>query len=187
MMKKKESAGADNAAASAAPTGNSPGNALPLGATAKIPIIPGYGPGPRIGDIQLSLLEVLREKEAAALIQSRGIRAEPLKSGFENAMLRIKAGYVKRGNDAREQVYRMTEGQFAAYSGDGGTEYQVLPVSGQSGDSLIGHTFTPGESREGWLLCQLPQNEKKPFLVFRRGDVENVWGLWSDVWFQLFS
>jgi hypothetical protein len=195
-MKKKEtaaSARADAAADAVAaankapPTGNSPGSALPLGAVAKIPIIPGYGPGPRIGDIQLSLLEVLRDKEAAALVQSRRIQAAPLKTGFENVLLHIKAGYVRRGKDAREQTYKMSEGQFVAYSADGGTEYQVLPVSEQPGENLIGHTFAPGESREGWLLCQLPQKEKKPFLVFSRGNVENVWGLWSDVWFQIFS
>jgi hypothetical protein len=190
-MKKKEtaaSAAADAVAAAnkAPPTGNSPGSALPLGTAAKSPIIPGYGPGPRIGDIQLTLLEVLRGKEAAARIKSDGIQAEPLKSGFEYVILRVKAGYVSKGKDAREQTYTMTKGQFVACSADGGTEYQVLPVSERPENSLIGHTFTAGETREGWLLCQLPQKETRPLLIFRRENVDNVWGLWSDVWFQLY-
>jgi hypothetical protein len=181
-MKKKEATPAGNKAPA---TGNSPSNALPLGTSAKIPIIPGYGPAPRIGDIQISLLEVSREKEAAARILSSGNKVEPLKAGFETVLLQVKAEYVSKGKDAREQTYKMSEGQFMACSADGGAEYPVSPFPGRPEEELIGHTFTAGETREGWLICQLPKNDKTVLLVFRRENVDNHWGLWSDVWFKL--
>jgi hypothetical protein len=166
--------------------GNSPGSALPIGATAKIPIIPGYGPGPRICDLLVSVLEVVRGKEMASRIQSLKIQVEPLKTGFENVAIRVKADYTRSGRDPREQSYKMTEGQFLASSSDGATEYKVSSVSKQSEEGLIGHTFSAGESRQGWLLCQLPKEEKKPLLIFRRENVDNVWGLWSDIFFKLY-
>jgi hypothetical protein len=191
-MKKKEANPAGNKApASKAPTtiavatGNSPGSALPLGTAAKIPIIPGYGPAPRIGDIQVSLLEVSREKEAVARIQSSGIQVKPPKSDFENALLHVKAEYVIKGKDAREQSYKMSEGQFLVCSANGGAEYPVSPFSRRPEEELIGHTFTAGETREGWLICQLPENDKTVLLVFRRENVDNHWGLWADIWFKL--
>jgi hypothetical protein len=183
-MKKKETApsGSNTAA-----TGNSPGSALPVGKAAKIPIIPGYGPGPRIGDLQVVVLDVLRSKDAEDRVQSSGIPVEKLKTGFENVLIHVKAGYASSGRGPREQPYNMTEGQFLAGSADGGTEYQVRPFSGKAEEKLIGRTFISGDSREGWFLCQLPKNETKPLLMFRRGNVDNVWGLWSDVWFQLYQ
>ncbi len=186
-MTKKEAAPAGNKAParSAAATGNSPGSALPLGTVAKIPIIPGYGPAPRIGDIQVGLSEVLRGKEAAARIQSSGIKADPVKAGFEYVLLHVKAEYASKGKDAREQTYKMSDGQFLACSADGAAEYPVSAFSTKPEEDLIGHTFTAGEKREGWLICQLPQNDKTVLLAFRRENVDNHWGLWSDIWFKL--
>jgi len=182
-MKKKETTTPANIASPA--TGSSPGSALPLGTEAKIPIIPGYGPGPKVGDLLVSLLEVIRGKEAAARIRDLGMQSEPPKTGFEYIIIRVKAEYVRSGRGPREQPYKMTEGQFLAGSSDGGTEYQVFSLCKRPEEGLIGHTFSAGDSREGWLLFQVPKEEKKPLLIFRRENVENVWGLWSDVWFQL--
>jgi hypothetical protein len=168
-------------------TGNSPGAALPVGATAKIPIIPGWGPGPRVGDLTVTLLEVVREKDIAARSQFQGIRIEPPESGFENILLRLRAEYTSSGRGPRLQPYQMTEGQFLVYSAASGSEYPVWAFARQGGEGLIGHTFNPSESREGWLLGQVPQEEPKPLLIFRRENVDNIWGLWSDVWFQLYQ
>jgi hypothetical protein len=167
-------------------TGNSPGSAMPIGATAKIPIIPGYGPGPRIGDLLVSLQEVIRGGEASSRIRSQGDRSEPLKTGFEDVLLRVKVEYARSGRGPREQSYHMTENQFLVSSSNGASEYPVSSFEKGADEGLIGHTFGPDESREGWLKCQLPGAEVKPFLLFRRENVDNVWGLWSDVWFQLY-
>ena len=182
-MKKQE----NNTSADRVPaTGNSPGSAIPIGAEAKIPIIPGYGPGPRVGDLLVSILEVKRGEEVESYILSRGIEIKSLQSGFENVLLRVKVEYARAGRGPREQPYYLPQDHFIACSADGGTEYRVFPYTDQPQESLIGHMFTQGDSREGWILCQLPENEERPFLLFRRENADNVWGLWSDIWFKLF-
>jgi len=182
-MNEKETA--RNANISSA-TGNSPGNAIPVGAAVKIPIIPGYGPGTRIGDLVLSVLEVKRGEHAEPDIQPEGSEFKPLKSGFENIFMRVKVEYIRAGRGPRQRPYYLSPDQFRACSFDGGEEYEILYFSERSGENLIGHTFDMGDSREGWLMCQLPEKELKPFLLYRRENVDNVWGLWSDIWFKLF-
>jgi hypothetical protein len=182
-MSEKETTTHDNKAPA---TGNSPSGAIPIGSAAKIPIIPGFGPGPKIGNLLVSILEVIRGVEAEDRIQSRGIAVELLKSGFENLLLRVKAEYVRVGKGPREQPYYLSQDHFLACSADSGTEFKVFPFSGQPDDSIIGQMFTQGDSREGWLICQVPKNELKPLLIFRRQNVDNVWGLWSDIWFKLY-
>jgi hypothetical protein len=44
----------------------------------------------------------------------------------------------------------------------------------------------PGETHQGWILLQVPETEKKPLLIFKRENVEVVYGVWGNVWFQLY-
>jgi len=167
-------------------TGKSPSDAYPVGSMIKSPIIPGYGPGPKIGDLQISLLEVVRGKELAERVESGQIPPVPQKNGFDNIAVNLKVEYARYGRGPREQPYRLTDGQFLACSQNGSTEYKVIPLVEESQGGLIGHVYKAGEARQGWLYCQVPAQETSPYLLYRRENVDNVWGLWSDIWFKLF-
>ena len=167
-------------------TGKSPGDAYPAGAVVKIPIIPGYGPGPKIGDLLITLVEIARSKEIESHLEPDEIPPAPEKSGFETIILSLKAEYARYGKGPRQQPYMMSDGQFLACSSDGSTEYKVMPLYDESRGGLIGYLFHLGDSRQSWLYCHMPVEEKEPFLLYRRENVDNVWGLWSDIWFKLF-
>ena len=168
-------------------TGNSPASALPRGTAAKIPIIPGYGQGPKVGEVMVIILDVVRGNEATTRTRELGMPSGgPLKTGFEDVIVRVKAEYIRSGRGPREQPFKLTEGQFLASSPDGWTEYKVSSLSKRPEEGLIGRIFASGDSHEGWLIFQVPKEEKRPLLIFRRENVENVWGLWSDIYFQLF-
>ncbi|MBN1190498.1 MAG: hypothetical protein JXA46_12150 [Dehalococcoidales bacterium] len=176
----------DRDAAAGPVTGKSPGDAYPVGSVVKIPIIPGYGPGPKIGDLLITLLEVLRGKEIENRLPPGEIPPAPEKDDMENVVFSLKVEYARYGRSPREQPYMLSDGQFLACSSDGDTEYQVIPLSDESRGGLIGYLFKAGDSRQNRLYCRLPVEEKKPYLLYRRENVENVWGLWSDIWFKLY-
>jgi len=165
--------------------GSSHRNPAPLGMTVKTTVERGDAYfTPRLYEMTITILEVLRGKEAAERIRTQGVSDNPPKSGFEYILVRIDCGYFYkvRGFD---DDYRLTEGQFVTVSADGSTEHEIPSVIQQPQPQLIDWVFHPGESREGWVLLQIPEDDVNPLLIFKRQHVEGIYGRWRYVWFKL--
>ena len=115
------------------------------------------------------------------------INSHNSKDGFEYILARIRLGYFSRARGGLDnELYKLTEGQFVAVSSSGKTEYEVPPVLRQPQPALVDVTFNPGDSHEGWILLQVPKEERKPLLIFKRQHVEGAYGIWGYVWFKLY-
>jgi hypothetical protein len=194
------------AAKSAQASGNSPGGAVPIGSPIKTTVERGHAyMVPRLYNVEITLLEIIRGKEALSGAQKLVASNQSLQADYEYLVARLKMGYFERGRisgqgsgGATEKqhvafgggsvdvTYTLTDGQFLATSAGGETEYPLPSVSQQPSPNLIGWEFHPGESREGWILFRVPKVEKKPLLVFKREHVEGIYGIWGYVWFQLY-
>jgi hypothetical protein len=202
-MKKPENKSVSN---SGQRNGASPGSAVPIGTTVKTTVERGHAyMVPRLYNVEITLMEIMRGKEALAAVRPLVSSVQPLKADYEYLLTRLKIGYFERGRVASkgstgaadkqyvsfgggsvDVTYTLTEGQFLAVSASGETEYQLPSVLQQPSPNLIGWEFHPGESREGWILFQTPKDEKKPLLIFKREHVEGIYGIWGYVWFQLY-
>lgn len=168
--------------------GSAPEAAAPIGITVKTTIERGDAYlSPQLYNLEITLLEVIRGKSVAELSQVQSVSARLPKDGFEYILARIRLGYFLRARGGPgDEVYTLTEGQFAAVSADGGTEYEVPAVLRQPQPALIDVTFNPGDSHEGWILFQVPKEEKKPLLIFKRQHAEGAYGIWGYIWFKLY-
>lgn len=168
--------------------GSSHLSAVPFGVSIKTTIERGDAySAPEIYDLEITLLEVIRGVDARERIKVQSIANELPKAGFEYLLVRIELAYSRRGRGLEDEAYKLTEGQFAAVSADGQTEYMIPAVLPQPQPQLVDTIFHSGESREGWILLQVPEDEKKPLLVYKREHVEGVYGIWRHVWFQLYQ
>jgi hypothetical protein len=187
--------------------GSSPLNAAPLGKMVKTTVERGHAyMVPRLYNVEITVLEVIRG-QAANEPAGRAVQASsPLKPGYEYLLARLKFGYFERGrisgkgaSDTGEAqhvsfgggsvdvTYTLAEGQLMAVSISGETEYELPQLSRQPEPNLTGWEFHPGETREGWILFQAPQDNRKPLLIFKREHVEGMYGIWGYVWFQLYE
>jgi hypothetical protein len=162
---------------------------VPVGVTVKTKIELGdrYS-APEIYSLEITLLEIVRGKEAWNRIKSEGVSDNPPRPGFEYILVHIRFGFFSkaRGFGHAHEAYRIGEDSFSAASADGKTQYENPSVTRQPQPQLVGLSFLIGKSREGWIIFQVPETEKKPLLSFRRDCSENVYGVWGSVWFQLY-
>ena len=170
--------------------GSSQEHPAPVGVTVKTKIERGdrYS-APEIYSLEITLLEVLRGKEAWDRIKVEGMSDEPPKAGFEYLLAHIRFGFFSkaRGFGHANEAYRIGESSFSATSADGKTKYEFPSVSQPPQPQLVGLSFSTGESREGWVIFQVPETEKRPLLSFHRDYAENVYGVWGAVWFRLYQ
>jgi hypothetical protein len=167
--------------------GTSPSHPAPVGVTIKTTIERGEAySAPEIYNVEITLLEIMRSDEAWERIKGQNPLNEPPKATFEFVLAYIRFGYFRRSRGAGGEVYRLTKDQFAAVSPDGKTEHEIPTVLSQPQPQLIGSTLSPGESRDGWILLQVPEDDKKPLLIFKRQNIEGVHGVWGYIWFQLY-
>ena len=131
-------------------------------------------------DIKITLLEVLRGKEASEHIKMANTANQPPDAGFEYILARIRFEYFARGSPG-DCAYELMGEQFTAVSSDG-KEYTrpslVLPKPELSG------TLNSGDSLEGWVGFQVAQSDKKPLMSFT-ADPGGVVTHGGGVWFQL--
>ena len=170
--------------------GNSRDRAAPVGMTVKTKIERGdrYS-APEIYNLEITVLNLLRGKEAWDRIGSQGASESDFKAGFEPILTYIRFGYFSKGRGFRNrnETYKIAEASFIAISGDGKIEYEVPSLVKQPQPQLINIPIIPGDIKEGWIALQVFQGEKEPFLLFRREYSRNTYGFWGPVWFQLFS
>jgi hypothetical protein len=168
--------------------GTSCSTPAPVGVTIKTTIERGDAySAPEIYNVEITLLEIVRGHEAWERVKTQSSPNEPPKAGFEYVLVRIRFAYFRRGRGMGGEAYHLTEGQFAALSLDGKVEYEIPSILSQPQPALIDYTFSPGESREGWILVQVPKDDKKPLLIFKRQNVGGVHGVWGHIWFRLYE
>ena len=168
--------------------GSSYSSPVPIGVTIKTTIERGDAySAPEIYNVEITLLEIVRGDDAWERTKIQGSLKELPKANFDLALARIKFAYLRRNRGMGGEAYLLTRDQFAAISSDGKTEYEIPSVLNQPQPQLIECAFSPGESRDGWILLQVSKEDKKPLLIFKRQNIEGVHGIWGPMWFQLYQ
>lgn len=165
--------------------GSSPDRPVPIGVPTKVTTERGYF-------VEIRVLEIVRGKDARDRIKAKGMCDEPPKAGFEYVLARIRFGYSRKAKGFEEpsNAYVISEKGFSAASGDGKTEYEILSVLRQPQPQLIDTPIPLGTSREGWVILQVPEDEKEPLLAFHREYAHSNYVLlhqWGPIWLKLHS
>jgi len=171
-------------------TGSAPGSShsspAPVGITVKTIVERGDAySGGELCDAEITVIEVIRGKVTWECIKTQGISGQAAQAGFEYLLSRIRFAYSRRGRGLGDGTYKISEGQFAVVSADGMTEYEVPSVLKQPEEQLIDWPMNSGETREGWVLLQVPEQDKHALLVFKRQHTEAIYGVRGYIWFQL--
>jgi len=131
-------------------------------------------------DTNIVVLEVVRGEEAWDLIKAASSSNKPADAGFEYVLARIRIEYYARtlpGSCGHE----LEAEQFAAYSTDGKkyVSATVVPPTPE----LSGTLFS-GDTREGWLAFQVPEDDRTPLLAFKPWTSQAISAV--SLWFQLY-
>jgi hypothetical protein len=133
---------------------------------------------PEIYDLELTVLEIQRGQP---VFGKSNTALDPL---YEYISVRLRAGYFRRGRQPGGEVYNLGKNQFAIVAGDGETEYEIPAIFGE-GQFIYG-PLSPGELREGWVVLQVPKQEDRPVLIFKRPNPRGVYEIWGNIWFRLY-
>lgn len=148
----------------AAAQGQSPSNAAPVGLSIKTQVECGERAGSMEPyDAKISVLQVLRGKEALERIKAASPSGPPPKAGFEYVLARVAFqmnAILAPGNKTFELARKM---QFVALTADG-NEQEPPAVSPPSPD--LHRTVRSGEAAEGWIVLLVEQSNKKPVMFF---------------------
>ncbi|MBN2469022.1 MAG: hypothetical protein JXD19_12850 [Deltaproteobacteria bacterium] len=165
--------------------GSDPQRPIPIGISIKADTERGYG-------VEMAVMEVLRGKEAEERILSQRIVEGPPPPGLERILVRVRFGYFRRGKGLPDggNAYRIAVNNFQSTSADGAVEYDLPDLMRQPEPGLVGVPVACGETREGWVVLQLPAGEDKALLSFHREYAQSNYVLihtWRPIWFRLFT
>ncbi len=148
----------------AAAQGLSPSDAMPIGMSIKTQVECGERAGSMEPyDAKISVLQVLRGKEALERIKSANPSSQPPATGFDYALARVAFqmnAILAPGNKTFELARKM---QFVALTVDG-NEQEPPPVSPPSPE--LHRIVRSGEAAEGWIVLLVEQSNKKPVMFF---------------------
>jgi hypothetical protein len=164
---------------------------VPVGVTIKTMIVrQARNPSTVNYNLEITALEVLRGNDALVRIRKEGVTEEGPKSGFEYLMALLRFKYYPKARGLSEyEPYVVDHNQFHAVSQDGNKAYGLPHLNRQPEPRLIGATISINESLEGWIVLQVPLDEKEPLLSFDRDYIENRLTLRTArglLWFKLF-
>jgi uncharacterized protein DUF4352 len=115
-------------------------------------------------DVVITLVEVVRGKEALSRLQSANANNKAPKAGFECVLARIKFELKGRAvSDNRPFDLATSPFQWVAYSSD---IRQYDGTSAISPKPELKGNVRPGETMEGWLAFEVEQSESKPIMIF---------------------
>ncbi|MBN2469023.1 MAG: hypothetical protein JXD19_12855 [Deltaproteobacteria bacterium] len=168
--------------------GGSQGNSVPAGSTARTKIERGdrYS-APEIYNLEITVLGSLRGEGALARIRAEGVSDRQAKPGYEYLLVLIRFGYFSKGRGFVHSgdPYVIKQDFLNAVSPDR-TKYYDLPVlDKQLNPSIIDTALAPGQTREGWIVLQVPEDVKNPLISFKREYRENSYGIWKPIWFAV--
>jgi hypothetical protein len=142
----------------------------------KIVIGEGYVTDTDSVEVRITLLEVVRGKQAWELVKAANPLNKPPAPGFEYIVARIKFEFGEKGAIGNQKTYAVRDEQFASVS-EGGRQYES-PSIVQPKPALNGRLYV-GESIEGWVTFLVAVDDKKPLMSFGHN--------YYRVWFRLFS
>jgi hypothetical protein len=134
-------------------------------------------------DAKITLLEIVRGKEAWGLIKKAKTDNEPPKTGFDYVLARVKFEYSARGMPG-DCAHVLRRGQFTALSLDGEvyeSDDHIVPPSPR-----LNGTIRSGDFIEGWAVFLVAKGDHKPLMNFSAQDggaVEHG----GNIWFQLYK
>jgi hypothetical protein len=139
-----------------------------------------------IYDVQIALGKIIRGNDALVSVKAQGLTDKPPRIGFEYILAFITITYSRRGKGPGNATYRLMENQLSVYSCLKKIKYTLPDVLKQPKPQLFDHVFHIGESYEGCVLLEVPMDDEKPLLIFRRDStMGGLTGKWGDIWFQL--
>ncbi|MGB9887861.1 MAG: hypothetical protein ACPLPT_10600 [Moorellales bacterium] len=161
-----------------------PTSAAPVGITVKSRIERGDPYSiPRVYQVEITVLEVLRGEPAAAVLREQGLA--PPGGAREPLLARVRVGFFsRRGGVVEQEELNLDKERFSVWSGDGKEPYSVPEAQPQP--TLVGRVLKPAEQAEGWLLAEVPKQETRPLLVFHREQTEGIYGVFGKLWLALF-
>jgi hypothetical protein len=167
--------------------GSSRDRPVPIGVTIKTTIEHGdRKPTPERFNLEITLLDAVRGREALDRIKLEGVSDKAPRAGFDYVLAHIRFGYFRKARGPlTPHPYVLEDGTFTAASADGKIEYVPPSVVRQPQQELIGVPFSVGDSREGWIVLEVPEEEKRPLLVFHRGHAASAYEVWGPIWFRL--
>ena len=151
-------------AGTAAAQGLSPSNAVPIGLSIKTQVECGERAGSMEPyEAKISVLQVLRGKEALDRIKAANPSSQPPKAGFDYVVARVAFqmnAILAPGNKTFELARKM---QFVALTVDGNEQEppSVAPPSPE-----LHRIVKSGEAAEGWIVLLVEQANKKPVMFF---------------------
>lgn len=133
-------------------------------------------------DIKITVLQVLRGKEAWERIQAANSSNTPAKAGFDYVLARIRFELRARVSPGNKSFDLGRPMQLMAMSADG-KEYESVSVMPPKPE--LRGALRAGDSVEGWVAFLVDQKNRKPLMAFDpasggatlRGKV---------LWFQLY-
>ena len=139
-----------------------------------------------IYDLQIALKKIIRGNDALESVKAQGLTDEKPRIGFDYILAFITITYSRRGKGQGNATYSLMEKQLSTYSCLKEAEYTLPNVLHQPEPQLFGHVFHIGESYEGCVLLEVPTDDEKPLLLFKRdSSMGGLTGKWGNIWFQL--
>ncbi len=147
---------------------------VPVGVTAATTVDDNdiFDPSPPC-DVRVTVVQVRRAAEAWDLIHKASAANKPAAAGFDYVLALVKFEYRAREGTLPGKLYELKADEFSAASAEG--RWYDIPSVALPGPTLK-PKFASGEFSEGWTVFLVPQEDKKPRLFFRRGNL----------WFQLY-
>jgi hypothetical protein len=135
--------------------------------------------------LEITVLEIARGEAAKEKLRRlSGEQSPSLKEGMEPLLARLRLGFFsRRGGVVEKEELKLDKERFWAASSDGTRQYEIPEFQPQP--ALVGQVLAPGQQVEGWLLLEVPEEEAKPLLVFRREQTEGIYGLFGQLWLAL--
>jgi hypothetical protein len=115
-------------------------------------------------DVKVTVLEVVRGKEALERIKAASASNKPPKAGHEFILARVAFELQARGAPADRTFELGRPFQFAALSADGREYEAVSPVAPKP--ELGGKVLRSGDKFDGWVAFQVQQGDGKPIMAF---------------------
>ena len=142
-------------------------------------------------NLEMTVLEVLRGKDALDRLRIEGVNEGEHQSGLEYLMVFLRLKYYPKARGLPEyEPYVIDENQFSVVSQKGDVKYGSPHLIKLPFPQLIGMSISINESVKGWLVFQAPLEEKEPLLTFDRDYTENRLTLRTArgvLWFKLYN
>jgi len=155
--------------------GQSSSSPTPVGVTAATTVDDPniFDPSPPY-DVKLTIVKVVRSGKAWDLLRELNGSNKLPNQGFEYILAFLRFEYRPRGDLSRAKSYELKEDEFTAASA-GGKWYESPSIALPK--PQLKTKLSPGESSEGWVAFEVPQDDNNPRMFFARGNI----------WFQLYQ